>query len=594
MKRSIRTLVLVGAAVALTRSVHQRQLGLTAFNLQRRVRFILLLLLVACGWSGLSTSLVAAAPGKAARPAYTVKVLARGAPIHGANGLAFNADDRLFVASVMGPEIVVLDPHNGRILERYGPDAGVQNPDDLAFGPDGSLYWTDLGTGEVGRRTPEGTVTKQFVGMGVNPIAFSEDGRLFVAQAFFGDGLYELDPDLEDPPIAIIADTGMPPFPTQLNGMDFGPDGRLYAPQPWMGQIVAIDVDDASVTLVAEGLPAPSAVDFDSQGNLYAAMNLTGDIARIDLATGEFTVIAKVPPAVDNMAFDSADHLFVSQAESGAVYEILPSGHPRVVSPGGLILPGGVAVVPDCHAGESVYVADLWTLVRIDGLSGKVEDIDRQSYRGGLIAPVSAAADGPNIIVTSFLQPGVQVWDPVTDTVLEFHHEFVAPLNAIRFQGDLVVCDLGTGSVIRRDADTGQQTILAAAGFAIPLGLAATDDDLWIGDWITGIIWQVIADGEVLDPPYLVTSGLAQPEGIAVDVDGSLLVVEAGMGQLTRVDPATGIKSVVAGDLALGAPAPGGLPPTWMLNGVAVGGSGDIYVTGDLGSVVYRLRRTGK
>lgn len=537
---------------------------------------------------------VTAAPDNAARPAYTVKALVKGAPIHGANGLAFDAGDRLHVASVMGPEIVVMDPRNGRILERYGPDAGVRNPDDLAFGPDGSLYWTDLGTGEVGRRQPDGTVTKQFVGMGVNPITFSEDGRLFVAQAFFGDGLYELDPDLQAPPIAIIADSGRPPFPAQLNGMDFGPDGLLYAPQPWLGRIVAIDVDNASLTVVAEGLAAPAAVDFDSQGNLYAAMNLTGEIVRMDRATGAFTVIAKVPPAVDNMAFDSADGLFVSQAESGAVYEILPGGQPRVVSPGGLILPGGVAVVPDRKAGESLYVADLWSLVRIDGLSGKVEDIDHQSYRpGGMIAPASAAADGSNIIVTSFLQGAVQVWDPVADTVLEHHDEFLAPLNAIRFQGDLVVADLGTGSVIRRNADTGQQTILAAAGFVIPLGLAATDDDLWIGDWITGIIWQVIADGELLGAPIRVTSGLAQPEGLAVDVDGSLLVVEAGRGRLTRVDPATGTQSVVAGDLALGAAAPGGLPPTWMLNGVAVGGSGDIYVTGDLGSVVYRLRRTG-
>jgi sugar lactone lactonase YvrE len=552
MKRSIWILVLAGAAVALT-----------------------------------------AAPDKAARPAYTLKVLAKGAPIHGANGLAFDADDLLFVASVMGPEIVVMDPRNGRILERYGPDAGVQNPDDLTFGPDGSLYWTDLGTGEVGRRTPDGTVTKQFVGMGVNPITFSEDGRLFVAQAFFGDGLYELDPDLVQPPIAIIADSGIPPFLTQLNGMDFGPDGLLYAPQPWLGRIVAIDVDAASVTLVAKNLAAPSAVDFDSQGNLYAAMNLTGEIARIDIATGRFTIIAKVPPAVDNLAFNSADHLFVSQAESGAVYQILPGGQARNVSPGGLILPGGVAVVPGRHADESLYVADLWSLVRIDGLSGRVEDIDRQSYRGGLVAPASAAADGPNIIVTSFIQSAVQVWDPVTDTVLEHHDEFVVPLNAIRFQGDLVVYDLGTGSVIRRDADTGLHTTLAAAGFGIPLGLAATDDDLWIGDWITGIIWQVIADGEVLDPPALVTMGLVQPEGLAVDMDGSLLVVEAGIGQLTRVDPTTGIQSIVAGDLALGAPAPGGLPPTWMLNGVAVGGSGDIYVTGDLGSVVYRLSRIG-
>lgn len=53
----------------------------------------------------------------------------------GANGLAFDADDRLFVASVMGPEVVVMDPRTGRILERSGPEGGVLNPDDVAFGP---------------------------------------------------------------------------------------------------------------------------------------------------------------------------------------------------------------------------------------------------------------------------------------------------------------------------------------------------------------------------------------------------------------------------------------------------------------------------
>jgi hypothetical protein len=47
----------------------------------------------------------------------------------------------------------------------------------------------------------------------------------------------------------------------------------------------------------------------------------------------------------------------------------------------------------------------------------------------------------------------------------------------------------------------------AAAGLQYPLGLAATETDLWVGDWATGTV-------------------------------GELLVVEAGAGKLTAIDPA--------------------------------------------------------
>ena len=55
-------------------------------------------------------------------------------------------------------------------------------------------------TGNVGMLRPDGSFRTQFVGPGVNPIELSDDGRLFVARDFLGDGLYELDPDLIAPP----------------------------------------------------------------------------------------------------------------------------------------------------------------------------------------------------------------------------------------------------------------------------------------------------------------------------------------------------------------------------------------------------------
>lgn len=44
------------------------------------------------------------------------------------------------------------------VLKRIAPKIGV-GPDDIAFGPDGALYWTSPLDGFVGRIAPDGTVT---------------------------------------------------------------------------------------------------------------------------------------------------------------------------------------------------------------------------------------------------------------------------------------------------------------------------------------------------------------------------------------------------------------------------------------------------
>lgn len=516
------------------------------------------------------------------------EVLVQGAELHGSNGITVDRDGRLFIASAWGREIVVMDRETGEILDRYGPDSGVEDPDDVAFGPDGSLYWTDFLTGEVGRRQPDGTVTKQTVGIGVNPIAFSDDGRLFVAQAFFADGLYELEPDLAGEPRVVIPGSETAPFPKQLNGMDIGPDGKLYAPQPELGTIVSIDVDTATVTAVASGLSTPVAVDFDAEGRLFVAIAGTGEIARVDLASGATTTVGKVERGIDNMAFDADDRLFVTDNADGSVHEILANGRSREVSRPGLIAPGPVAVISGSD-GESLYVGDVWTLVKLDGRSGRQQGLTAVSSllgSDGIIQPHSVTADGSNLILSTWTG-SVQVWDPTSEAVIEQIDGFAGPLNAIRFRDDLVVAE-SAGQVVRHDPATGERTTLTT-DVETPAGLASRNDDLWVADWGKGTILHVVADGEVLAPPVAVVEDLDKPEGLAVDGDGTLLVVETGRRQLTRVDPGTGATTTVASDLGLGAPAAPNTPPIWSFNGVAVGDSGTIYITGDVAAAVYRI-----
>lgn len=517
-----------------------------------------------------------------------LRVFIHGAAIHGANGLAIDGHGRLLVASVFGSEIVALNARTGRILERL--NNGVDGPDDVAVGPDGSVYWTDIIAGQVGRLAPDGTLTKQLVAPGMNPIAFTADGRLFVGQAFFGDGLYELDPDLADPPRVVIPDSKAPPFISQLNGFDFGPDGMLYSPQPFLGRIVRIDRETGAMTTVTDTLPdLPTSVEFDSQGRLHASLS-GGTIVRVDTATGAHQVIAEIRDAVlDNMVFDGAGRLFVSDSDDGAIYEMAANGGIRALVRGGLILPGGIAVMEGDSGRDSLFVADLWSLAEYDERLGRLLDVDRQSRAGGgIVEPWTVAPDEGNVIITSWMSNAVQIWDPAAETVVETHTDFAGPLNAIRFQGDLVVAEVGTGSVVGKDA-AGNKSVIAT-GLVVPAGLAATGDNLWVADWATGIVWKIVNDGTPLPSPQLVAGGLLFPEGMAVDRGGKLLVVEAGTGRLLRIDPATGAVATVADGLAVGLQGSAGAPPTWALSSVAVGRTGRIYITGDLADVVYILR----
>src|SRR4029450_4341163 len=108
----------------------------------RRLLFTILVLLSAA--SVLPASAAASEPREI--------VLARGAALHGANGVMFDHHDRLHIARGAGREIMVMDPQTGAILDRLGPDRGVEGPDDLTFGPDGALDWPSFFSGVVGLR----------------------------------------------------------------------------------------------------------------------------------------------------------------------------------------------------------------------------------------------------------------------------------------------------------------------------------------------------------------------------------------------------------------------------------------------------------
>jgi sugar lactone lactonase YvrE len=504
------------------------------------------------------------------------KPIGRSSILNGPNGVYVSpVDGNVYAASVIGSEITVHDPRTGALLDRIGAERGVNGPDDLVIAPDGTIYWTELIAGNVGMLRPDGTWRTQLVAPGVNPITLSDDGRLFVARDFLGDGLYELDPELLAPPQVIIPDL------VGFNGMDFGPDGLLYGPLFFGGAIVRIDVDAAvpAPEIVATGFRIPGAVAFSPDGVLHAVDFAEGQVVRVDVDTGATEVLADVEGVLDNLAFGADGTLFTTAFADGQVLTLTPGNQLRALNQSGFIAPGGVTVDDD----GSVWVADFFSIREMRSSRNPATSFyDRFDPPGaGAASANTIDASGDHLITTGWFSNSVQVLDRADGSTVEDIRTLALPINAIDHGGVLAVAQLGAGNVV--DGRTGD--VLLDGVLAYPLGLASDGSTLYVGDWALGQVWAVHPGG----PPTLLASGLVNPEGMTVDGD-RLLVVEEGADRVSAVDLATGAVSDVITGLALGDPVVPGAVPHGIVSSVDASDR-SIYVTSDIDNTVRQFKR---
>jgi sugar lactone lactonase YvrE len=560
-----------------------------------------------------------------------LKTLAKGSVPGMSNGIDVGPDGLLYAGSVVEQTINVINKNSGKIVNRISES--VTGPDDLVFGPDGSpydgyLYWTDLLTGEIGLLKPDGSPPqKQLFAGGVNPIAFNDENRLFVALDFQGDGLYEFDPELANPPRPIIEcptflETGVPCLGF-FNSFDFGPDGRLYGPLFAFNMIIAVDVgepDDPPLegTLFGDGFGGaveilagapdagiflnPAAAKFGPDDLLYI-LDQSGSLFTLDIETKQLTTItSSLDPGLDNMVFDEDGSLYMTNNDEGWVAEILlPSGQARILSPGGMIAPQGLAVLAGPGNQDIVFEADLFSIREFNGSSGQQTEI----YKGFIAPPPgvlslatiqNVSASGSDLIISSFFSSTVQVWNPQDGVTADFASQVAAPLDAVRLNsGEIIVSDIGipeeSGGGLYRLGNT--TPILLFPGAAS--GLATNGETVWAADWGAGLIFQIDFDGVGSPVIEVVASELSTPEGLALDNEGRLLVYETrGLGgseipKLTRIDLTTGDKTVLIEGLEPKVGGIEGFPPQWLFDNVAVGPSGDIYITGGASNSILKI-----
>ena len=511
-------------------------------------------------------------------PAYTVQILVPGSYFHGIHGLTFDSRDNLYAGSVVGAAIYHVDVNTGKVEEYIGPPEGMA--DDLEFGPDGRLYYTSYLQGRLRAKSADAQpVVLAEKLLGINSLAFNKQGRLFAAQVFLGDALYEIDLSGQKKTRKIAEKLG------GLNGFDFGPDNMLYGPLWFKGEVVKVDVETGKIETVAKGFKTPAAVNFDSKGNLFALDTATGEVIQVDVKTGQKKTIAKVDPSLDNLAIDSKDRIYVSNMSKNGIYEInKETGKARTVVEGKLAHSTGVAVISE-DKGDTVYAADCFSYKKVDGFTGAVTMLMASHAEGSHINYPSSISVSKNH--TLLIGPGgVQVIDRNANRSLKEYGDFQGAAYALMMDdGSVLVSEMGTGKLLKVTGEGEKGRVAVAQDLISPGYLAwAGPGAVYVSEVTAGLISQIeLATGQ----KKVVASGLRTPKGLGVLPDGKIAVLEGAIGQVTIVDPATGAMKPLAIGLAVGYPP--GSPPSKGLVGVAVSSSGAIYVAGDIENVIYKF-----
>jgi sugar lactone lactonase YvrE len=502
--------------------------------------------------------------------------------LFGANGLRTGPDGRIYIAQVTGSQISALDVGTGQLETISAKGGDIVAPDDVAFGPDGNLYATEVMDGRVSVRGSDGRTRVLRADIpSANGITVHQ-GRLFIGECRDGGRLLEL--DLNGGAPRVLLDNVPSP-----NAMEVGPDGLLYFPVMGANEIWRIGLDGGAPETVASGLGVPDSVKFDSAGHIVSTQVHSGQVLRIDPRTGDQTVLANLVPGLDNSTF-VGDRLFVSNF-TGEITEILADGATEALLPGGLNWPLDLAVGTDGR----LYVADgtYFYVLRPDRTLETVGMLFTPGYPG-FLRGLASAGPGEFVVTTSGGQVSrYRPADGESEVLADGFDQLYGV--AIATDGTIAAAELGTGRVV--SIRNGRVEVIAS-GMADPIGVAVAPDGGWlVSEAGAGRVVALAGSG-----PQPVAAEFDRPQGILADKN-RLYVVDAGAKTLVAVDLTDGSRSTIASGLPIGA-APGVIPkplkgmppfsgPQGPFAGITAGPDGTLYVSADADGSLLAFRQGG-
>jgi WD40 repeat protein len=237
-------------------------------------------------------------------------------------------------------------------------------------------------------------------------------------------------------------------------------------------------------------------------------------------------------------------------------------------------------------------IADLQSIRAFDAATGVATFVERNVFGVSEMGSVTnIAIDGENLILTSWLDGSVKIWDPEARKVLESHTELAGPVSALRYGGQIVVAEHAKGRVIAIEAasddEPSHHVEVIASGLPAPTGLAVRDGDLFVGDRERGEIIRIASEGVPLETAEVIVTKLSSPEGIAATKDG-FVVMDGESGRLVEIDASGEARLMATIDAGTSSPTEE-QPPSMVFNGLAVSSDGIVFATGETSRALYRI-----
>lgn len=183
------------------------------------------------------------------------------------NGIRFDPDGAMFVADYTGHNVLRVDMAT-RTTEVFAHNPAMNQPNDLAIAPDGTLYASDPdwknGTGQLWRITREGTMHREATNMGTsNGIEVSPDGRTLYVNESVQRNVWAFD---------ISADGSLTNQRLFKKFKDFGfdgmrcdADGNLYLTRHGKGTVVKLSPTGEALREIDVLGPHPTNICFGGQ-----------------------------------------------------------------------------------------------------------------------------------------------------------------------------------------------------------------------------------------------------------------------------------------------------------------------------------------
>ena len=229
---------------------------------------------------------------------------------------------QLYVTSgTLSTAIVALNPTTG-----FSPTIAIANgitDGNIAVGPDGSIYQSDITNSLIWKYNANGT-RQSFAATGGTDwgITVGPDGTLYYGNYLTGS-VYKVDTAGNTTLLAHLFDGGGTQ-PSRLTLLHMGTDGNLYTTQysgftPNSNVVWKVDMA-GNVTQVASGFGMGfQATAQNHAGDLFVTAWLSNEVYKIN-KSGFVSEFLNIDRPVD-MVFDNTDNMFLTA--NGAVYEIL-------------------------------------------------------------------------------------------------------------------------------------------------------------------------------------------------------------------------------------------------------------------------------